>query len=331
MNVNNWKEGIQQHLPLLDAFVKKIMLKQAKSEVVLQEDCASDQVPGYFSDSELIVRAVEEHFQTEIFLGFTKEWLPVLSAGMLGVEEESSNEITQDVVIDFSSKLCTLISEKLQTAGVQLQLNPFDAIKKAQLKKALNLSDYLINRISVQPKFNVEKEDIEPLLITMAVAKPSEKVIREILDTWDGENPVLSDEYINAGVPEDQIPEFNKQTDHGRDEGNQIKVQGEYVEFESFDKSRAVKNNIEVRNMDILKDVEIDVSVELGKKQLPLGTVLQLVKGSVIELEKMAGEPVDILVNGRPIATGDVVVIDEFFGVRITQLLESKEKIRSLA
>jgi flagellar motor switch protein FliN/FliY len=63
---------------------------------------------------------------------------------------------------------------------------------------------------------------------------------------------------------------------------------------------------------------------------MPLGDILKLVKGSVIELEKLDGEPVEVLVNGHKIAQGDVVVIDEYFGVRISNLLASQEHIKEL-
>ncbi len=75
----------------------------------------------------------------------------------------------------------------------------------------------------------------------------------------------------------------------------------------------------------------MDVSVELGRIELPLGKVLQLAKGSVIELEKLAGEPVDILVNGQRIAHGEVVVIDEHFGVRISNLITTRQRLASLS
>lgn len=76
--------------------------------------------------------------------------------------------------------------------------------------------------------------------------------------------------------------------------------------------------------LDILKDIEVEVSVELGRITMPIGKVLQLVKGSVVELENLAGEPIDIMVNGLKIAQGEVVVIDEHFGVRITKMITTK-------
>jgi len=73
-------------------------------------------------------------------------------------------------------------------------------------------------------------------------------------------------------------------------------------------------------NLELVKDVKMDVTVELGRTNLPLKEVLQLEDSSVIKLDRLAGEPVDLLVNGRLIAKGEVVVIGSNFGVKITQV-----------
>lgn len=73
-------------------------------------------------------------------------------------------------------------------------------------------------------------------------------------------------------------------------------------------------------------DVQLGVTVELGRTSLPVKEVLQLGPGSVVELEKTAGEPVDILVNGTPVARGEVVVVDDNFGVRVTELVNSEKQ-----
>lgn len=73
--------------------------------------------------------------------------------------------------------------------------------------------------------------------------------------------------------------------------------------------------------MDLLLDVHLELSVELGRAKMPVKEVLQLGPGAVVELNKLGGEPVDILVNGRPIARGEVVVVDENFGVRVTEIV----------
>ena len=70
-----------------------------------------------------------------------------------------------------------------------------------------------------------------------------------------------------------------------------------------------------------LSDVPIDLTVEIGRTRLTVGETLELRQGSILTLNRMAGEPVDLLVNGTPIARGEVVVIDEQFGVRVTDVL----------
>jgi len=82
--------------------------------------------------------------------------------------------------------------------------------------------------------------------------------------------------------------------------------------------------------LDLVLDVELQVTAELGRASMQIRDVLGLGPGSVVELDKMAGEPVDLLVNGRPFARGEVVVIDESFGVRVTEILSPTERISSL-
>jgi flagellar motor switch protein FliN/FliY len=80
-------------------------------------------------------------------------------------------------------------------------------------------------------------------------------------------------------------------------------------------------------NLELLMDVPLQVTVELGRTHKMVKEVLALGPGSVVELDKLAGEPVDILVNERPIAKGEVVVIDENFGIRVTEILSPKDRL----
>ncbi|UKS55003.1 flagellar motor switch phosphatase FliY [Exiguobacterium acetylicum] len=81
-------------------------------------------------------------------------------------------------------------------------------------------------------------------------------------------------------------------------------------------------------NIGMLYDVPLNVTVELGRTRRSVRDILELTQGSVIELDKLAGEPVDVLVNNTLIATGEVVVIEENFGVRITEIVNTKERLR---
>lgn len=84
------------------------------------------------------------------------------------------------------------------------------------------------------------------------------------------------------------------------------------------------------KNIDLILDVPLDISVVLGRTKKSIKEILSLGTGSLIELQKLAEEPVEILVNGKKIAFGEVVVVDENFGVRITNIISSAERIRSL-
>jgi len=84
------------------------------------------------------------------------------------------------------------------------------------------------------------------------------------------------------------------------------------------------------KNIDMLLDIELDVCIELGSTRLPIKRVLELAPGSIVELERMAGEPVDLLVNDKVVAKGEIVVVDESFGIRILSLVSPEERIKSL-
>ena len=85
---------------------------------------------------------------------------------------------------------------------------------------------------------------------------------------------------------------------------------------------------VDTNNLGLLMDVSMRVTVELGRTRMPLAQILDLQKGSVVELERLAGEPVDVFVNDSLVARGEVVVVDDRFGVRITEMVSTRS-IRS--
>lgn len=99
-------------------------------------------------------------------------------------------------------------------------------------------------------------------------------------------------------------------------------------QFESFTSGGAARSGQDTIGM--LGDVFLPVSIELGKTRLPIRDILELDKGSIVEFEKLAGETVDLLVNDKKFAEGEVVVIDEHFGIRITNLVRSQDVILEL-
>jgi flagellar motor switch protein FliN/FliY len=82
------------------------------------------------------------------------------------------------------------------------------------------------------------------------------------------------------------------------------------------------------QDLDLILDIPVSLTVELGRTRIPIKHILQLAQGSVIELEALAGEPMDVLVNGCLIAQGEVVVVNEKFGIRLTDIVTPSERMR---
>jgi flagellar motor switch protein FliN/FliY len=102
------------------------------------------------------------------------------------------------------------------------------------------------------------------------------------------------------------------------------------VEFEDLsNQAQAPPQGIK-REMEFILDIPLDVSAELGRSKLLINDLLQLGQGSVIELDKLAGEPLEILVNGKLVARGEAVVINEKFGVRLTDIISPMERVQQL-
>jgi flagellar motor switch protein FliN/FliY len=100
--------------------------------------------------------------------------------------------------------------------------------------------------------------------------------------------------------------------------------------FESFD-SHATSGGASYPNdIDIIMDIPVTLTVELGRTRIPIKQILQLAQGSVVELEGLAGEPMDVLVNGCLIAQGEVVVVNDKFGIRLTDIITPSERLRKL-
>ena len=84
-------------------------------------------------------------------------------------------------------------------------------------------------------------------------------------------------------------------------------------------------------NLDLILDIPLNVTVELGRNKMLINELLQLGQGSVIELTKMVGEPLEVMVNNKLVARGEVVVINEKFGVRLTDIVSPLERVQSLS
>lgn len=127
----------------------------------------------------------------------------------------------------------------------------------------------------------------------------------------------MNDETESAETEEDPWAEaMNEQAD------------SEAAGFENLEDD-AVASDEEI-NLDVVLDVPVDISMEIGRTKLSIRNLLKLNQGSVIELDRLAGEPMDVLVNGTLIAHGEVVVVNDKFGIRLTDVISPVERIKKL-
>lgn len=99
--------------------------------------------------------------------------------------------------------------------------------------------------------------------------------------------------------------------------------------LESF-QSSDIKPGTMAPDLDVILDIPVTISMEVGNTSIPIRNLLQLNQGSVIELDRLAGEPLDVLINGTLIAHGEVVMVNEKFGIRLTDVVSPSERIRRL-
>ncbi|WP_372762176.1 flagellar motor switch protein FliN [Pseudoalteromonas sp.] len=112
----------------------------------------------------------------------------------------------------------------------------------------------------------------------------------------------------------------------GSDDGAQPKV----TELDELSDNKQEISGDEKRKLDTILDIPVTISMEVGRSKINIRNLLQLNQGSVVELDRVAGEPLDVLVNGTLIAHGEVVVVNDKFGIRLTDVISQVERIKKL-
>ena len=128
----------------------------------------------------------------------------------------------------------------------------------------------------------------------------------------------------------DMADEWAAAMEQQADVGEQQPVESaQAVELEDFAES-ATNPAVNNPDLDVILDIPVSISMEVGRTAITIRNLLQLNQGSVIELDRLAGEPLDVLVNGTLIAHGEVVVVNEKFGIRMTDVISPSERIKKL-
>ena len=148
----------------------------------------------------------------------------------------------------------------------------------------------------------------------------------------------MSTENSGDDVFEGEKKEESSQEDIAWDEpasetepaGSDSKTAAGETRSAGFSELKKTDNISSAKNLDFILDIPLEVTVELGRTTMPIQDLLQLGQGSIVELNKIAGEPLEILINQKLIAKGEVVVVNEKFGIRLTDIISPKERVEKL-
>ncbi len=213
-----------------------------------------------------------------------------------------------------------------------------------------NFVDEIDEEIFVKVSFQLEVGTLIDSSIMQLIPFPfAYDLVEELLEVSDMEDVKKANEadetlQQSSATIEERVEQKQEKVEQPKEQistnpgAHQPQYLGSHVDQQNADVQTANFSNFEEvplsenehRNLDMLLDVPLKVTVELGRTNRPIREILDLSPGSIIELDKLAGEPVDILVNEKLIAKGEVVVIDENFGVRVTDIVSKTDRIKSL-
>lgn len=130
----------------------------------------------------------------------------------------------------------------------------------------------------------------------------------------------------NADVGDDWAAAMNEQAES---EATPVEAEAPKADFQDLQEEAPSAVMME-ENIEMILDIPVTVSVEIGRSKINIRNLLKLNQGSVVELDRLAGEPMDLIVNGTLIAHGEVVVVNEKFGVRLTDVISAEERVKKL-
>ncbi len=287
--MNNGK--VSQHLDAIrEAFATFLTtLLGDERSIDLSAETVSDVATSIAPDGNDIVVAAREADELRGFVVMGSQWLATLSEAVLGSALTPDDEGADDLIQELTGQAYGAVRSRLSGDGVKLPDVAFTVASAQELTDASG-DGTVVN-------FNVTSDDGAALSGAAVIVTPPKPVAKEAPRSMSSAASTMP----RVDIAPAAFPELGATT------------------VPSGDGS----------NFELLAEVELEVTVELGRRRIPLADVLRLTTGSVIELEKLVGEPLEVYANGRLIAEGEAVVIDEQFGVRITNLVSSSKRAKA--
>lgn len=312
-------------------------------------EVSAEEISTVISGDNLVLPVVfDEGLKGSHAFVLSKELAASLVALMMGEDVTAGTELTEESkanIVDAFSQLAVVIANSLSmnlNMNVQSRLDSpeesLDAVIPSMgdqnlLVVSQNLAingltgkiEYImpasIKDVSAQEQSAASEPQTEP-----DIQQPEIEQVEE--ETVDQSIVNLTEHIDDIIDSKPELEHFDRQ-DLGEDD-KQLVAQDKETKKPEFSALEASSLEELSPNINLLMDVPLQVTVELGRTKMPIKEVLEISEGSIIELNKLAGEPVDFYVNGKLISKGEVVVIDENFGIRITEIVTPVERITSL-
>lgn len=258
---------------------------------------------------QMDIQTILNIFMNGDIIGDSELELDELSLGTI-------RELVNQVLSSFSNALTEFLGNSLKMRVLEIKLFESNNIFADEF---LCVEDS--EAMSVNFAF-----DIDNLINSNFICVISEKLVNMLNEKISMSNKIRNDKSVSgqsrasSGGQSSLSQKMNKRETVGSAYNNSVNIQnGQFPDFSQ--QSSAGANTLLNGNMDILMDVPLNVTIEIGKTKKKMKEILEFGQGTIIALEKQAGAPVDVVVNGQLIARGDVVVIDDNFGVRITEVI----------
>lgn len=296
---------------------KRVEITVPQVEVVEKE-----RVPELFPDRHLLVRVLyQEGLQGENVLFVKEEDAKVMVNLMMGGDGKSGlpeelGEIEVSAISEAMNQMmgsaCTAMSDFL---GRRINISPPETIWQDTEEAERSWLEGQKEPFFVVVHFRLSIEDVvDSTMLQIIPLSFAQEIVRFLLPQEEPSTAQTEEPPLFREKPKEE-------------EREKAKVKAQPVEFVEFKKRSEPQKQ---GNLELLFDVTLPLVVELGRTRLSVREILDLGPGSIVELDKLAGEPVDLYVNDVLFARGEVVVIEENFGIRITEIVSPEERMRSI-
>lgn len=300
------------------------VIEREKLEETIQENHVAvhvDYIHGIRGKNLLMIKEKDAKIIANLMMGGDGTNLdPELSELHLSAVQEAMNQMMGSAATSMS----TIFNQKVDISPPTIDVLGFPP------KKLEDLHDDIIIEVSFRLKVGSLIDSNMKQFIPLSFAKEMVNKIlhpEEITATPVQEEPVAIS-HQPSNTQSDSMLHEDRQTAAPKAKPAPVNANVQKVEFANFTEPKS--SSSEVSNIELLYDIPLTITVELGRTEMPIKKILALGPGAVIELDKLAGEPVDILANNKLFAKGEVVVIEENFGVRITDIINPADRLKKM-